>query len=227
MDSLVAIVDVVGLAAFLVAVAVVRSIPVRRESLIGGATKWFMVAAMATYVFVMFSNVLEHTGLTDRLDLVEDYIELLFAPLVFYSAHSLVMRQSLNDALRSQRQLRSTHELLESIVSTAPAGILILDDRGHITYANDTACRVLDLAEDSSTGGYRNPGWVAQDARAPHIEPSPDLGVLVGSDEQASVPLVIEWPTGWRVRITAASKPMQDSLGRVGGFVVAFQEQPS
>ena len=72
---------VVAALAFLV--ALVGALRVPREAA-GSAAKLVLSFAMLVYLFASVSNVLEHTGVTSRLDPFEDYAEILLFPFLLY-----------------------------------------------------------------------------------------------------------------------------------------------
>lgn len=214
---------------FLAAGLVVLAIPVKGEGFIGPGARAFMAAAMFAMAFTGLSDFLDHRGVASGLDQVRDYVTLLFPPLVLYSAYSIYVRQRLNDSHRALRQLEQAHGMIESLVDTTPAGMMVLDVIGHITYANDAARHVLDLDEDERTGELTKPGWLVRDMGedAETDEPVPDFRMLVSETTFRNRQMLVEWPTGWRMPLAMSTAPLFDAEGKLGGVVAAFLERPA
>ncbi|MCI0497653.1 MAG: PAS domain S-box protein, partial [Thermoplasmata archaeon] len=64
------------------------------------------------------------------------------------------------DRKRSASELRREHMMRQMIIDTSPAGIVVVDARGNIRFANPTAERVLGLeVGDITSRAYNDPGW--------------------------------------------------------------------
>lgn len=218
MDVLVPLADALGLVAFSAALIVAILLPVSEDSPISPASKLCMIAALSVYVFVMFSNVLEHAGITSALDLVEDYAEVLFPVLVLYTLYATHARQRELELRASQRAAKRAQEMVLGIIDAAPAGIVMLDAAGKVTFANETAKSVLDLTEGES-GGFEHAEWSIIVGSEP---PASDFRALVSSAQGRPTPVSVVWPSGWRIEIEMMTEPLVDAMGRTGGVVATF-----
>ena len=144
MNTLVAIGDFASALGFLAALLFIVMIPKGARS-VGPSFKHALLAALGLYLFVGISNVFEHMGVTSALDVYEDYAEVLFVPLVAYILYSRSTSEQLEAALEAEERIRTEHELLMGIVDTTPAGILVVDDEGYVSFANDVARRMVAL----------------------------------------------------------------------------------
>lgn len=224
MNAVVPLMDAISAVAFLVAFALAVALPIRKD---GPVDRWFVMflaSAMALYVFVGVSNALEHAGVTAVLDAYEDYLELLFVPLVVYAAHQAQVRAVFDERARSFRALGSQHDMTLTVIDTVPCGVIIVDDLGRITFANAAAREELALADDLATGEFKTVDWVAADRAGepvPGVEPG-RLPAFIGSSERG-VEQRIRWPDGKVTTLSVSSSGMAARTGGVGGSVVAFE----
>jgi PAS domain-containing protein len=219
--------DILSLAVFASAIAVILAIPTWEGSPVGRGTKAFLIAALASYIALMAISVLDAVTLVEtHLVPLEDSIEIVFTPFLLAAAYSLFARQQLNDARAAERTVLQTSEMMGSIVDVTPAGVLVLDAAGWITFANEAARSLLELTEEPDTGSLRSPGWSVHvaDASAPAGASEPGFAGLVGGDRRAGVHVVVEWPSGARRRFIANVAPVNAADGVVTGAVVAFLE---
>ncbi|MDZ4170150.1 MAG: PAS domain-containing protein [Coriobacteriia bacterium] len=222
MSVLVPAVDAAALVAFVVAVWLLARVPSRGRGTLSGVAKACLMGALLVYAFAMFSNVLEHAGVTDALDAAEDYVEMLFPPLIVYAAYALYVRQRENELLSAQRAAARSQALALGILDAAPAGIIVLDDVGRITFANETAREVLDLTETDS-GEVQTPGWSVRVAGGPS---SLDFaGLVVAEHGLKGIPVTVKWQNGWRVELTVRTDRLIDESGRFGGLVGTFMPE--
>jgi signal transduction histidine kinase len=145
--SLAAAADIVALFGFGAAVYFVVRIP-RGAPGLGRYVKGTLLAATAVYFLVSASNTLEHTGISSFYDVYEDFIEVLFVPLVAWAIYSRISAQRLLEAQRAEEDIRREHELLVNILNTTPAGILVALADGTVTTANEVAEEMVALALD-------------------------------------------------------------------------------
>lgn len=145
--NLVAAADIVALLAFGTAVYFVLRIP-RRAPGLGRYVKSTLLAAAAVYFLVSISNTLEHAGITSFYDVYEDFIEVLFVPLVAWVIYSRISAQRLLEAQSAEEDIRHEHELLVNILNAMPAGVLVALADGTVTTANEVAEEMVALAVD-------------------------------------------------------------------------------
>lgn len=150
--------DVISLIAFGIALALVIRERFEEFQPYARIIRTFLALAVFVYAFVAFSNILEHAGITAKLDEYEDYVEILFVPFVAYAIYSMNTSRLFNDARRAEGLVRAEHELLTTIVDTSPAGIMLVTPSGAIAFANDTAKEMLRLQSAQETGDLAMPG---------------------------------------------------------------------
>jgi PAS domain-containing protein len=215
--------DLGALVAFGVALVVALTIPARAGRLYGSSAKGFFAAAFASYLVLFSLSVFDGVAfVSQHLLVLEDSAELLFAPFLVAGVYALYARQEAGDALAASRTAAWTGDMMARIMATTPAGILVVDASGWITEANAAARTLLELSEDPDLGTVMTPGWrvrVGEPVSAPVRD---DLSVFVVPEVFVSVPTVIEWPDGRRIRLSVSSEPMRNVEGDVTGGVISF-----
>lgn len=218
MDALIPLVDVLAAIAFAVAAAAA----IRRgqgQSAEARIASFAFAAAMAIYVFVSISNALEHGGVTAMFTPWEDYVEVLFAPMLIFAATSRQAARHVEEQTRSARLLSAQNELLLEVLETSPVGIMIVAPGGVVTFANEPARNLLGIAEDSDTGRLVVAPWRMADARGRDMT----LADLVRDQPVAGERVVMRWPSGQRTQAMVRARPMADSDGSLGGAVVTIE----
>lgn len=207
---------------FTVAAGLFVSLPVRDGGRFDAVSKWLLVAVGAASAFASLSNVLEHAGATSALDPFEDYIEILLPTAIVYAAYAIAFRHRENDLFQAHRALERSHAFVMDLVDATPAGIIVLDSAGRIAFANESARECLDLAECED--GEDHPAWVVRDERYAARQPRPDFSGFLEGKPLRQVPVTVEWPSGWRRRLSLNVVPMEDSRG-AGGAIAAFVDR--
>lgn len=224
MNALVPLADIISTIAFAASAVLVLLARPAKRGVFDTWSRGFLFAAMALYAMVGVSNTLEHLGVTAALDVYEDYMELLFVPLLAYAAHQAYMRSLLNERGRAFWALDRQHEMMLSVIDTVPCGIVIVDDTGRVTFANSAARRILMVSEDASTGTQRPADWVAVDADgSPQGSGEPGRLPAIASVTGSDVTQRILWPDGETTVLSVSSTTMLSQGGAPGGSVVAFE----
>jgi PAS domain-containing protein len=216
--------DLVGLVTFAAAFVVLAATPAKRSNeRFQPAVKWLMLAALGVYVLVTASDVATQFGITSVGEPIEDYVESLFPLLVLGAAFAAFGAQQNSDVSHAQTALGHANDLMLGIVDAAPAGIMFLSSNGRIRFANDAAKHVLDLVESPESATVITPGWIVEGLES--AEPGALLN-LVRAEPYDGLPIVLRWPSGWRVELRASGRPLVDATEELGGVVVTF-ERPS
>jgi PAS domain-containing protein len=218
--------DILPWLGFTTAVVAALLMPVIDGGAVSRGAKWFFATSLVCYLTGTTASIAGHvTTVPAALTTVVDAIEVLLVPFILFGVYSMYARQQLNDAITAQQSVLQTGEMMESILETTPAGIVVLDPTGWITFANGTARRLLDLEEIPDLGSLRTPGWkVTCGAPGEDEEPRADFQGLLSDSDAQGVPVCVEWPNGWRRRFTANSAPVRAGDGTMTGAIVAFVE---
>ncbi len=148
-DHFVVFFDVISFLAFLVAFLVLFRVP--REKM-GRSTRAFLQAALFIYVFVGFSNVLEHSGITALLDPFEDFVEITFPLLFVFFVYSAMLRTESMLRFVNEEQLLEIIDTAEArfrlFTEHSPVVVFIKDINGHYLFVNRKWREVLGIYEE-------------------------------------------------------------------------------
>lgn len=220
--------DIIPVLGFLTALGIILSIPTVPGSVFSRGAKAFFAVSVACYLTGTIASVFQRAALLPGLVLpVISEVELLWIPFMLSGVYSMYARQQLNDAVSARNTLLQTSEMTESIIETTPSGIMVLDAGGRITFANEAARKLLDLAQDEDTGLVRTPGWVVHVAGDSGVgtASAPDFHEVVTAQPTTDLLVTVEWPDGWRRRLSVNTSPALGDDGSVTGAVIAFVER--
>jgi PAS domain-containing protein len=216
--------DILPWIGFTAAMVMIFLIPVRPGGEMSAGARGFFAASVACYMAGTTTSILSNFVVVPaQINTVVDAIEVLWIPFILMGVYSLYARQQLNDAITAQQTVVQTSEMMESIVETTPAGIVVLDPTGWITFANGAARRLLDLEEDADLCTVRTPGWQIRCGDGHSLsEPRTDFRDLLNTEPVEALPVTVEWPNGWRRRLAVNAEPVRSPDGVVTGAIVAF-----
>jgi PAS domain S-box-containing protein len=149
------------------------------------------------------------------------YVESASGRLIIAYIVDISGRRAVEEALQRERNL------LNSIVQTSVAAILVMDSRGQIIFANELAGNVLGLLHvPNKKGLYELPGWPISDHSGNPITLDP-LGyreVLETHAQITGLERVLHTPDGLPkfVRINAA--PIPDAAGNIAAVVFSVND---
>jgi PAS domain-containing protein len=231
-SAIVGTIDLAAFFAFTLSVLIALQLWLRHRTDSTAPARGFAMAALGVYAVVSLSNALEHLGITAALDPFEDYVEILFVPLMLYVAYSWTSALERDDLARALNLLESEHDLLEHVVDTAPVGIVVTDHEGRITFANARAESLLKLESEEARPGLAAPLWLLRrDGHAKGAPVSPGRFHLPGDEEAAfsGVPATLTWPDGRRTRLSVSRSTLGDpgESAALQGFVYAFEDLTS
>jgi PAS domain-containing protein len=221
---LIATIDLIAMAAFGTAVAMSVLAIVRSPRDPSRRARWFFTAAVGLYAIVSLSNVLEHLDVTQALDPIEDYLEILFVPLILYVAHTWRTDQDRRRLEGAYAMLEGQHHLLETVIDASPTALVVTDLDGRVTFSNENARELLELEEPNAAMGLVSPAWRLFDLRfdPPHMS-SPGMFALQAQslEIEVDIPASLVWPDGRKNHLRVNAAPMSGT-GTVAGYVYAF-----
>lgn len=210
----------VALISFSVLAYVLATTHAAGTDVLGISTRRTLLAGALLYVYVAAAWLAVALHMVPGVTEYEGYIEIIFPVLLFAAASAARNAQQIGDLEHSQRALGASYDLMLQIIDQAPAGIVFLDDVGHMTFANDAAREVLDLEEDEETGRLKPPVWTGT---GPDGGPF-DFTALAGTDvRMENIPVVVQWHSGWKVKLRVSIEPMRDATGKIGGHIATFE----
>jgi two-component system cell cycle sensor histidine kinase/response regulator CckA len=142
-------------------------------------------------------------------------------PLLFQLKSAVEAQKQAEEALRRERAL------LERITSASPAGIVVVDRHGQITFANPQAEKILGLTKEAITQRtYNDPAWHITDLDG---EPFPDeelpfRRVMATRKPVTDIRHAIELPDGRRMLLSINGAPLLDASGELEGAVFTVSD---
>jgi PAS domain S-box-containing protein len=125
--------DVITVAVLLAALWLSAEI---RSNTIGRNAKRFLRFFLLCYFIVMISNVLEHGGVTDVLDVYEDSLEVLLVPMFLFFMYSVNISREIRERKRAEEALRKERDYLETITRDMGAGLALISKDYRIIWTN-------------------------------------------------------------------------------------------
>ncbi len=122
--------------------------------------------------------------------------------------------------------VRQTY-LVDHVMETSPAGIVVLDCHGQIVSANQQAERVLGLTRSKLHGrAYNDLEWRITDLDGHPIRDSELPFQQVISTGQPVVDLrhAIRWPNGQRILLSINASPLHNEAGEIDGMVASVED---
>jgi PAS domain S-box-containing protein len=122
----------------------------------------------------------------------------------------------------AERQLQEEHDLLNRILETSPAAIVVLNTDGAFVEASGRAEEVLGLEKDEVTDrAYNDPAWCirAPDGGSMTEEDLPFSRVMATEEPVYDVEHRIEWPDGTQRLLSVSGAPLHAAHGELDGAV--------
>jgi PAS domain-containing protein len=219
--------DILPLLGFATALIMIMMIPVRRRGVFNVAAKVFFASSVLCYFVSTSTSILSHFGLfPPEFEPVITSIELLWVPLILFGVYAVYSNQQLNDSIVARHEVARAGDMLKSVMDTTPAGVLVLDRVGSVTFANPEARHLLDMDEAPGAESAQ-PQWSVSVGGDPDgaADPRGDFSELLSPVQLLDVQVSVSWPNGWRRRFIVNTTPLTDDDGDVTGAVAAFVER--
>jgi PAS domain S-box-containing protein len=118
-------------------------------------------------------------------------------------------------------------ELIDRIIETSPAGILVVNNEMKFTFANARAEQLLGLQfKDKNSRVYKMPKWFYTDYEG-HPIPREELvhhQVIATGRQVVDAALAIQWPDGTRTLLSINGAPLYDRAGAIEGAVLSIED---
>jgi PAS domain S-box-containing protein len=124
------------------------------------------------------------------------------------------------DRLDQEEALREERDLLDRLLATSPAAIVMTDEEGQFAYANEQAEAVLGIGKDEvPERAFNDPEWsiTAVDGSPLPDRELPFARVLSTGEPVRDVRHAIEWPDGTRRILSVSGAPLRDADGHIEG----------
>jgi len=129
--------------------------------------------------------------------------------------------------VQAEESLRRERALLERITNFSPAGIIVVNRHGHITFANPQAEKILGLTQEAITQRtYNDPAWLITDLNGGPFpdEDLPFRRVMATRQPVTDIRHAIKWPDGRRVLLSINGAPLLDAAGELEGAVFTVSD---
>jgi len=210
--NLIAILDLIGAVASFAALGAALCVSRNRLSM---PAKLFLCLTLLTCVFSGFANVLEHTGVTDRLDVYEDYSEILFVPFslcfiyAYWTREELLRRRHVEDALSHERYL------LHAIMDSTPDAIYFKDTESRFSRISRGVAERFGLSDPAEAIGKTDFDFFTDEHAREAFEDEREVmrtgQPLVGKEEKET------WPDGATTWASTTKLPLRDEEGNLVG----------
>jgi PAS domain S-box-containing protein len=126
----------------------------------------------------------------------------------------------------AQERLRHSEERLRLILELMPAAVYTCDAQGQITFCNQKALRIWNLAAADISNERFWPGAPLQstDGHSVPLNETPPALALTNGTSIRDVEAVIERPAGDQTIVNIDSEPLRDESGHVIGAIVVFDD---
>ena len=124
--------------------------------------------------------------------------------------------RDVTDIARTEKALHDTDRLLEAILQTSVTAVAVVDDQGHITYANRRAENILGLRQqDKSSWRYNQLGWMLTpvEGHPETLSQTPLRDVLETGTPIRGMQCAITWPDGTQKYLSLHAAPLPTSSG--------------
>jgi len=139
----------------------------------------------------------------------------------------LETNNNITERKQAEEALLRERDLVAHIMDTSPAGIMVVNRDGQISFANARAEQVLGLNRDQmSQRRYNDPAWRITDYHG-NAFPDEDLPfrqVLRTGQPVYDIRAASERPDGQRVLLAMNAAPLLDEAGQVDGMVAAVDD---
>lgn len=128
------------------------------RELFKGVTSVFFLVTLFIMIIVSVSNFMEHINLTSVLDPYEDFLEILFIPLLIFSVYSLSFDSELQKRKIAEKTLRENKDRLNYALEGANEGLWDWDINTNSLYFSSEFYTMLDYKPFSFIANRGN--WI-------------------------------------------------------------------
>ncbi len=146
---------------------------------------------------------------------------------------ALVLKNSLqfenleNIIAERTAEISEKERQFRTLAAASPVGIVTLDAKGVITFANGQAEKILGLSMPSGGGlKYNSPSWRTTDIDGgPFDEEKLPFSIVMATGRPVDdIRHAIEWPDGRRVLISANAVPQFGEAGKITGVIATVTD---
>lgn len=215
--TLVGVFEWIGFAAFVAAAVVAATRATGRR--MGSAGRYALVGALLTYALDAFSNALEHSGITQALDPVEDVVEILFILLILFFLYSFRTERMLDE-------IRARAERFRVTLASIGDGILVTDDKGRITQLNPAMEEMLGTRLEALRGRDARSSLRFLDGERGELLDFDPIGRVIATRAPVAQPAGtwLQRADGTAVLVAENAAPILDDQQQVIGAVAVLRD---
>jgi len=128
---------------------------------------------------------------------------------------------------QAEEALRAEHALLESILATSVAGIMVVTAEGQVVFLNPAAEAALGITRDQVAGSTDlPPGWrmLTLEGDPLPLAERPARRVVASGGPVLDARLMVEQPDGDRRILSVNAAPLRDSAKRISSVVLSLSD---
>ena len=140
--------------------------------------------------------------------------------------HGQAIVRDITERRRAEEALRAEHALLESILATSVAGIMVVTAEGRLVFLNPAAELALGLSKEQLAGQIDLPaGWrlLALDGTPLPKEQRPSQRVMA-TGQPLEARLLVEQPDGDRRILSVNAAPLRDGARQISSVVMSLAD---
>jgi PAS domain S-box-containing protein len=138
-----------------------------------------------------------------------------------------VSSRDITEQKRAEAALQRERDLVAQIMETSPVGIVVLDRRGRITYANEQVAQATGFARDQiAQASYNDPRWRLVDEGGRPLEDRLfPFHVLMDTGQPVhGVEYVVKLPGDRELILSLNAAPLVGESGALNGAVISFED---
>ncbi len=143
------------------------------------------------------------------------------------SQSKMAMIRDITELKQAEEDLKRERDILRRIMETSPAGILVIDRDGQMTYINARGEEILGMGkEEIARHPHDDPVWDLTDFSGRPLQESELPLYRVMSDKKTIIDmhLGVKCSDGRRVFLSVNGAPLLGEQGEIQGAVFTFQE---
>jgi PAS domain S-box-containing protein len=133
----------------------------------------------------------------------------------------------ISEKVAAEEALLREKDIFSRVTETCPVGIILMNARSEITFANPRGEQILSLKKNQdSNHGYARPDWSITELDGSLIQPAdqPVSQVLANRSPIRDTRVGIRWADGRTILLSLNLAPLFDESGEVGEIVAVFED---
>ncbi len=135
--------------------------------------------------------------------------------------------RDITERRRSEAAIRAERDLLDGVLTTSVAGIVVVNPSGQVIFLNPSAEAVLGISRAELAAGIDlPPGWRLENLDGTPLLPEarPTRRVVRSGEPVTDVRLAVRRPDGKRVIVSVNAAPLRDAGGAITAVVLSLSD---